>query len=85
LSVLRLQVEDIVTLERDEIVCVSSHKRFVRPQESQRFVELKANWGRACKQRGHRASDVNSVLFVTTGQSHSTVNNTTTLPWLAAW
>jgi len=64
---LPVQVDDIGALERDEIVCVSSHRRFVRPQESQRFIELKANWTRACRQRGHRPSnDANHILFTAT-------------------
>ena len=57
------QVEDLASLERDQIVCVSAHKKFMRPQESQQFVELKANWAKACKHRGHQPADVNAILF----------------------
>ena len=59
-----MQVEDLGSVERDAVVCVSAHRRYVRPQESDRFVELKANWTRACRQRGHRPlSDANDILF----------------------
>jgi len=61
-----MQVEDLGSVERDAVVCVSAHRRYVRPQESERFVELKANWTRACRQRGHRPlSDANDILFAT--------------------
>ena len=56
-------------MERDELVCVSTHKKFLRPQESQQFIKLKANWTRACKRRGHRPNDVNAILFNTTTDS----------------
>jgi len=71
-------VEELGSLERDDIVCVSSQRRFIRPRESQRFIELKASWTRACKQRGHRPSDANDILFTaanTTGQTHNKVTH----------
>ena len=66
-------MEDIGTVERDEILCVAAHKRFLRPQESQQFVELKANWTRACKHRGHLPSDVNAILFSRDNDSNAKV------------
>ena len=34
-----MQVEDLGSVERDAVVCVSAHRRYVRPQESERLVE----------------------------------------------
>jgi hypothetical protein len=56
-------VDNLQSLKRDEIVCVSVHKKFLRPQESQRFIEVKANWVRSCRHRGHPAGDVDDILF----------------------
>lgn len=60
---LHLQVENLHTVDRDQIFCVSANKKFLRPKESQRFVEIKANWVRACKRRGHQATDLDKILF----------------------
>jgi len=60
-------------VERDDVICVSAHKKFLRPQESQQFTELKANWARACKQRGHRPTDVNAILFSPTTDDNTKV------------
>jgi len=57
------QVEDVRSLERDQILCVSSYKKYLRPQETQRFIEIKANWVRSCRHKGHRAGDVDAILF----------------------
>jgi hypothetical protein len=51
-------VEDFDEMERDQIVCVSSGKKFLQPQESQQLIEIKANWGRACKAYGKHSTDI---------------------------
>ena len=68
------QVNRLQFVERDQILCVSSNKKFLRPKESQRFVEIKANWVRACKRRGHQASDLDKILFAGSGGSDDIEN-----------
>jgi len=60
---MRLQVEELGAVERDQVLCVSSQKKFQRPKESQHFTELKANWARMYKRQGVRSVDCNSLLF----------------------
>jgi hypothetical protein len=64
-----LQVNNLQTVDRDQIFCVSANKKFLRPKESQRFVEIKANWVRACKRRGHQATDLDKILFAGSSSS----------------
>lgn len=49
---------DMSDLERDQIVCVSATKQFMMPKESRQTIEVKANWGRARKRYGPRATDI---------------------------
>jgi len=72
--VCRFQVDKLQVVERDQILCVSSNKKFLRPKESQRFVEIKANWARACKRRGHHASDLDKILFACSGETDDLEN-----------
>ena len=52
------QIGDMSEVERDHLLCVSYTKTFMRPKESNQNVEIKANWGRARKQYGPRATDI---------------------------
>lgn len=68
------QVDNIRDCERDQILCVSSNKKFLRPKESQQFIEIKANWARACKRRGHQVSDLDRLLFASSSD-HDDLEN----------
>ena len=39
-------------------MCASSGKTYMKPKDASQYVEIKANWGRARKQYGPKATDV---------------------------
>lgn len=53
-----VQIADFNELERDQIVCAASGKIFLQPKDVRETVEIKANWGRARRKYGTRATDI---------------------------
>jgi len=51
-------VEDFDNIVRDQVLCASSGRRFIPPQESQQMVEVKANWGRMNRKYGRHSTDI---------------------------
>ena len=49
---------DFDEIQKDEVLCVSTGKRFKPTQTSKLDIEIKANWSRAHKQYGKTATDV---------------------------
>ncbi|GFN87697.1 LOW QUALITY PROTEIN: doublecortin domain-containing protein 1 [Plakobranchus ocellatus] len=45
-------------IQRDQLLCVSTGKSFQQPANQKVDIEVKANWGRARKQYGSKATDV---------------------------
>ena len=45
-------------LERDQLLCVSLGEGFMCPRDAQANVEVRANWGRARRMYGPRATDI---------------------------
>ncbi|KAL5007685.1 hypothetical protein ScPMuIL_016491 [Solemya velum] len=51
-------IQKFEDLSKDEMVCVSAGRSFLRPHSSRQGIEVKANWARARKQYGPGATDV---------------------------
>ncbi|XP_013404290.1 uncharacterized protein LOC106169385 isoform X2 [Lingula anatina] len=52
------QISDFDEIKRDMILAVSTGKGFLKPRDSSVNVEVKANWGRARKQYGPKATEI---------------------------
>lgn len=45
-------------LEKDQLVCVSHSKQFMKPKEYEEYIEMKARWGRDWKKYGSQVTDL---------------------------
>ncbi|RUS69865.1 hypothetical protein EGW08_022371 [Elysia chlorotica] len=52
------QISTFEEIQRDQLMCVSTGKPFQQPATQKVDIEVKANWGRARKQYGSKATDV---------------------------
>ncbi|XP_059150633.1 doublecortin domain-containing protein 1-like [Physella acuta] len=52
------RVQSFDEIQRDQLLCVSTGKSFMQMVQEKVNIEVKANWGRARKQYGSKATDV---------------------------
>ncbi|CAD5115835.1 DgyrCDS4773 [Dimorphilus gyrociliatus] len=51
-------IEDENELEKDQLVCASNTKQFMKPKEYDEYIEMRARWGRDWKKYGSQITDL---------------------------